>query len=153
MTSSVLNVWSWRRSNIWEETNVLFFFFFLSEKSDIVCAHHALKAGVRLPRKVLLLCLLMPRRHAVEVFDEGIVHGKVWDGCGGSKWHKSVWMAFPPLYCVHFHVSESYWTEERNTRVSFSKMKPKTRNAYMISNINLIKCCCLIFSFKASCSV
>ncbi len=27
-------------------------------------------------------------RHTFAVFDEGIVHGKVWDDYGDSKWHK-----------------------------------------------------------------
>lgn len=80
MTSSVLKTFKHLRGN-----KHVFFFVFFSEKSDIVCAHHVLKVGVCLPRKVLLLCLSMPRRHTVEVFDEGIVHGKVWDGCGDSK--------------------------------------------------------------------
>lgn len=60
-------------------------FFFFPEISDIVCAQHVLKAGVSLPRKVLLLCLLMSTPHTVEIFDVGIVHGKVWDGYGDSK--------------------------------------------------------------------
>lgn len=89
--------WILHLKSIWEETKQLFF----SEKSDIVCAHHVLKAGVSLPRKVLLLCLLMPRRHSVEVFDEGIVHGKVWDGCGDSKWHK-VCECSSEFHSMHF---------------------------------------------------
>ena len=62
-----------------------------------------MRAEASLPRKILLLCLLMLWHHTVEVFDEGIVHWKVWDGYGDSKWHKES-ESFHEFHSMYFPV-------------------------------------------------
>ena len=61
----------------------------------------------------------MLTRHTFEVFDEGIVHGKVWDVDGDNKYtkwvsqHASLWADGD-----HFDVDESYWSNKTKTRIS-----------------------------------